>query len=87
MIGLYSLCHAGLFAIGAYATTLLATEHGWNTWSCCRWCVIGVGIVGLCIGLLSLRVSGLYFAITTFIFTLLSSRCSPICASPAACRG
>ena len=27
--GLYSLGHAGLFALGAYATTLL-NQHGWN---------------------------------------------------------
>ncbi len=71
VIGLYSLCHAGLFAIGAYATTLLATEHGWSTWTLLPVVVIGVGVVGLFIGLLSLRVSGLYFAITTFVFTLL----------------
>ncbi len=25
-----SLGHAGLFALGAYATTLLYTNHGWN---------------------------------------------------------
>ena len=28
------------------------------------------GLVGLAVGAMSLRVSGLYFAITTFIFTL-----------------
>jgi branched-chain amino acid transport system permease protein len=71
VVGLYSLCHAGLFAIGAYATTLLATEHGWSVWALLPVVVIGVGVVGLFIGLLSLRVSGLYFAITTFVFTLL----------------
>jgi branched-chain amino acid transport system permease protein len=32
--------------------------------------MLGVGIVGLLLGTLTLRVSGLYFAITTFIFTL-----------------
>ena len=32
--------------------------------------MVGVGCVGLVLGSLSLRVSGLYFAITTFIFTL-----------------
>ena len=28
------------------------------------------GVIGLAVGAMSLRVSGLYFAITTFIFTL-----------------
>lgn len=71
VIGLYSLCHAGLFAVGAYTTTILATEHGWNIWVLLPAVVIGVGVAGLLIGMLSLRVSGLYFAITTFVFTLL----------------
>src|SRR5579863_6213178 len=28
--GLYSLGHAGLFAIGAYGTVILNTKYGWN---------------------------------------------------------
>jgi len=28
--GLYSLGHAGLFAIGAYSTTILNGKYGWN---------------------------------------------------------
>jgi branched-chain amino acid transport system permease protein len=71
VLGLYSLGHAGLFALGAYATTLLHTNHGWNLFVLLPVCIAGVGVVGLVLGALSLRVSGLYFAITTFIFTLL----------------
>ena len=71
VLGLYSLGHAGLFALGAYATTLLYTNHGWNLFVLLPVCVVGVGLVGLILGALSLRVSGLYFAITTFVFTLL----------------
>jgi branched-chain amino acid transport system permease protein len=71
VLGLYSLGHAGLFALGAYATTLLYTNHGWNLFLLLPVCVVGVGLVGLILGALSLRVSGLYFAITTFVFTLL----------------
>jgi ABC-type branched-subunit amino acid transport system ATPase component/ABC-type branched-subunit amino acid transport system permease subunit len=71
VLGLYSLGHAGLFALGAYATTLLYTDHGWNLFVLLPACVVGVGLVGLILGALSLRVSGLYFAITTFVFTLL----------------
>jgi branched-chain amino acid transport system permease protein len=71
MLGLYSLGHAGLFALGAYATTLLNADHGWNLFVLLPVCIAGVGLVGLVLGALSLRVSGLYFAITSFVFTLL----------------
>ncbi|GAA2090098.1 branched-chain amino acid ABC transporter ATP-binding protein/permease [Pseudolysinimonas kribbensis] len=70
MTGLYSLGHAGLFALGAYATTLLNANLGWNVFILLPLSVVGVGIVGVVLGALSLRVSGLYFAIMTFIFTL-----------------
>jgi branched-chain amino acid transport system permease protein len=68
--GLYSLGHAGLFALGAYTTTLLYTDHHWSLWVLLPVCIAEVGLVGLVLGSLSLRVSGLYFAITTFVFTL-----------------
>ncbi|HEV7132174.1 MAG TPA: ATP-binding cassette domain-containing protein [Gaiellaceae bacterium] len=70
MAGLYSLGHAGLFALGAYATALLYNDRHWNLFVILPVCVAGVGVVGLLLGAISLRVSGLYFAITTFVFTL-----------------
>ena len=70
MTGLYSLGHAGLFACGAYATTLLNSHEGVGVFPALPLVVAGTGVVGLLLGSLSLRVSGLYFAITTFIFTL-----------------
>ena len=70
MAGLYSLGHAGLFALGAYGTTLLYNDRHWNLFALLPASMVGVGLVGLVLGALSLRVSGLYFAITTFIFTL-----------------
>lgn len=70
MTGLYSLGHAGLFALGAYATTILYNDHHWNLFVILPACLVGVGAVGLLLGAISLRVSGLYFAITTFVFTL-----------------
>ncbi|GAA4174023.1 ABC transporter permease subunit [Gryllotalpicola koreensis] len=69
MTGLYSLGHAGLFALGAYATTLL-NQAGWNMFLLLPVSIVGVGVIGAILGMLSLRVSGLYFAIMTFIFTL-----------------
>ena len=69
--GLYSLGHAGLFAIGAYGTTILSTHYGWNIFLALPVAVVAVGLVGVVIGALSLRVNGLYFAITTLIFTII----------------
>jgi branched-chain amino acid transport system permease protein len=70
MAGLYSLGHAGLFAIGAYTTTLLNEHLGWSVFTLLPLSMAGAGLAGIVLGTLSLRVSGLYFAITTFVFTL-----------------
>ncbi|MGH2849699.1 MAG: branched-chain amino acid ABC transporter ATP-binding protein/permease [Solirubrobacteraceae bacterium] len=70
MTGLYSLGHAGLFALGAYGTAILSQDYQINVFLLLPISVIGVGLVGLLIGVMSLRVSGLYFAVTTFVFTL-----------------
>lgn len=70
-LGLYSLGHAGLFAIGAYTTTILNVNYHWSLLVALPIVMVADAILGLIIGALSLRVSGLYFAITTYIFTLI----------------
>jgi branched-chain amino acid transport system permease protein len=70
MLGLYSLGQGGFFAIGAYLTTILATRFGLNVFLLLPVAFIATGAGGAIIGAMSLRVSGLYFAITTFVFTL-----------------
>lgn len=70
MLGLYSLGQGGFFAIGAYLTTILANDYGWNIFVLLPVTLVVAGLVGAAVGAMSLRVSGLYFAITTFIFTL-----------------
>jgi branched-chain amino acid transport system permease protein len=70
MLGLYSLGQGGFFAIGAYFTTILATQYGWDIFWLLPAVLAATGIIGALIGAMSLRVSGLYFAITTFVFTL-----------------
>jgi len=71
VLGLYSLGHAGLFAISAYSVTILINNYHWNTFLTLPFAIIACALVGSIIGGLSLRVSGLYFAITTFLFTLI----------------
>jgi branched-chain amino acid transport system permease protein len=70
MLGLYSLGQGGFFAIGAYFTTIVVNTLGWNVFLVLLIVLLIAGAVGLAVGAMSLRVSGLYFAITTFIFTL-----------------
>ena len=70
MLGLYSLGQGGFFAIGAYFTTIVVTSLGWNVFLVLLIVLLLAGLIGLAVGAMSLRVSGLYFAITTFIFTL-----------------
>lgn len=70
MLGLYSLGQGGFFGIGAYVTTILANDYGWNVFGLLVFVLVATGLVGVAVGAMSLRVSGLYFAITTFIFTL-----------------
>jgi branched-chain amino acid transport system permease protein len=70
MLGLYSLGQGGFFAIGAYLTTIIVNDLGWNVFLMLLVVLAVTGLVGLAVGAMSLRVSGLYFAITTFIFTL-----------------
>ncbi|CAN5364340.1 branched-chain amino acid ABC transporter ATP-binding protein/permease [soil metagenome] len=71
MVGLYSLGHAGLFAIGAYGTTLLSKNLHLNVFLLLPIVIVAAAVVGALLGALSLRVSGLYFAMTTFIFTII----------------
>jgi len=70
MLGLYSLGQGGFFAIGAYLTTIIVNELGWNVFLMLFVVLAAAGGAGLAVGAISLRVSGLYFAITSFIFTL-----------------
>ena len=70
MLGLYSLGQGGFFAIGAYMTTILNARYGWNVFLLLPLTILASGLIGMAVGAASLRVSGLYFAITTFIFTL-----------------
>ena len=70
ILGLYSLGVGGFFAIGAYLTTILSTIYGVNLFLLIPIVIVATGLLGVILGAASLRVSGLHFAITTFIFTL-----------------
>lgn len=69
--GLISLGHAGFLAIGAYTTGILITTYGWSIPSA----MIAAGLVSaatsLLVGVPSLRLKGLYLAITTLAFSII----------------
>jgi branched-chain amino acid transport system permease protein len=70
MLGLYSLGQGGFFAIGAYLTTIVVGRYEISVFWLLPAVLVATGLAGAIIGAMSLRVSGLYFAIMTFVFTL-----------------
>ncbi len=70
MLGLYSLGQGGFFAIGAYLTTLVSAKFDTDVFLLLPAVLVITGVAGAVVGATSLRVGGLYFAITTFVFTL-----------------
>ncbi|MGD1822219.1 MAG: branched-chain amino acid ABC transporter permease [Pleomorphochaeta sp.] len=66
--GMLSLCQAGFFAIGAYATAILTTGHGWSFWATLPVAAILAALFGVLIGLPTLRLKGDYLAIATLGF-------------------
>ncbi|MCB8878351.1 branched-chain amino acid ABC transporter ATP-binding protein/permease [Acidisoma silvae] len=70
MLGLYSLGQGGFFGIGAYVTAIAVADFNVSPFLMLPLAMLASGLCGVIIGAMSLRVSGLYFAITTFIFTL-----------------
>ena len=65
--GMLSLCAAGFFAIGSYATAIL-TKLGWSFWATLPVAAILSAIMGIIIGLPTLRLKGDYLAIATLGF-------------------
>ncbi|WPG41331.1 branched-chain amino acid ABC transporter permease [Variovorax sp. EBFNA2] len=63
--GQFNLAHAGFMAIGAYTVGIFTVDHQWPFWV--AFCLSGLVpvVLGLPIGLLSLRLKGHFFAIFT----------------------
>lgn len=63
--GQISFGHAALFGLGAYASTLMVTGLGISYWIAAPLALALVGLFGFAIGLLSMRLHGVFFAIAT----------------------
>jgi branched-chain amino acid transport system permease protein len=64
-VGLFHLCHAAFFGIGAYISALLAIHLNLPVPLTFVLGAIGAAISGLAVGLLSVRLGGHYFAIVS----------------------
>jgi branched-chain amino acid transport system permease protein len=63
--GQISLGHAAFFGIGAYASAILTTKAGLSFWTALPFVILISGLIGLLLGLPSLRVKDDFLAITT----------------------
>ncbi len=65
MTGLITLGQAAFMAVGAYTMTLLVVHAGWNFWVAAPVAALVTGLVGIIVGLPSLRIKGFYLALAT----------------------
>lgn len=66
--GQISIGHAAFYAIGAYASALLAARLSFPFWASSLLSLLFTGLVGFLLGLTCLRLRGEYLAITTVAF-------------------
>lgn len=69
--GQVSLGHAGLFAVGAYTTSILNVDHLMFPWASIPIAALFTAFVGLLLGIPALRVVGPYLALVTIAFNFL----------------
>jgi branched-chain amino acid transport system permease protein len=63
--GQISVGHSAFMAIGAYTSAILAARFGLPFWFCLPCAGLTAGVIGIIFGLPSLKVKGLYLALTT----------------------
>ena len=64
--GQISLGHSGFMLVGAYVTTILSVDHGWNDLATIPLAGLITGVVGFLFGFPALRLRGVYLALATF---------------------
>jgi branched-chain amino acid transport system permease protein len=68
--GQISLGHGAFMGVGAYVTTILVVDHGWNNLLTLPLAGIVAGVAGLAFGLPATRFAGPYLALATFAIPL-----------------
>jgi branched-chain amino acid transport system permease protein len=66
MNGQISLGHGAFMALGGYVVAVLAHAAGWPYWAGVPIAALACGALGLLIGLVALRLAGVYLALATF---------------------
>lgn len=69
--GLISLGQAGFLAVGAYTNAILMMDYGWPVWLSLPSAGIVAALISILVGVPSLRLKGLYLAITTLAFAFI----------------
>lgn len=69
--GQLSLGHAGFLALGAYTQAILGTDHGWPALPALAAAGAVAALSSLAVGIPSLRLKGLYLALTTLGFSVI----------------
>jgi branched-chain amino acid transport system permease protein len=70
--GQLNLGQSAFFAIGAYVSTILIKDHGWNFWLAGCVAVISAGVVGLVLAAFAVRLRGHYLAIASLGFAVIT---------------
>jgi branched-chain amino acid transport system permease protein len=71
MTGLISVGQSGFLAIGAYGNGILLADHHWPIWASLPAAGAIAALLSLLVGVPSLRLKGLYLAITTLAFAFI----------------
>ncbi len=66
--GLLSFGHALYFAVGVYLPAIAMTHWGWGFWTSIAFTLAAILVLPLIVGAISLRVSGIAFAMVTLAF-------------------
>jgi branched-chain amino acid transport system permease protein len=69
--GLVSLGHAAFYAIGAYGTGILTTSWGLSFWIALPLSVALATLLGILLGIPTIKASGIYLAVITICFGLI----------------
>lgn len=67
-LGLISIGHAGFYSIGAYTAAILTTKFGVDFFVATPIAILVTGFIALLFGVITLKISGTYLAITTLGF-------------------
>ena len=66
-VGLMPLMFAGIAGIAAYAMVYLTRSFGWSFWPAMPVAALGAALVGVLLGLPSLRLKGFYFTLCSLV--------------------